>query len=152
MKIPFRFIIFSMFAMLFAVAFAGGPSSVSPASPILPTVTVSTAQTGSVSHVISITAPTDGQIHFYEVGGFVNISAASSTTFQFQVSYTYASSGTTVTMAPQGTTSGSLTTTGYRPYPQVVFGVDSGSTVTVGAQMTGGTITYDVGASVKRIK
>lgn len=83
------------------------------------------------------------------IGGYITVNSISLDVIQFQVAYTDENSTSqTVVVAPQGTTTVGITTTGPKTFPTIDIRVLGGHNITVSATLTTGTgsINYDAGA------
>jgi len=110
-----------------------------------------TGQTGSVN-LVTFEPVTNGT---YRVGGYITISAISTDVIQLQVTYTdETSTNRTVAFYPMGAATPSLSTTGFYVFPTVDIRAQAANPITVSATLTvgGGSITYDAGGSLMRIK
>lgn len=110
-----------------------------------------TALTTSVT-VLSITTP---ELSIYRVGGYLNVTAVTTDVIQEQVTWTDENSvSQTKAFFPIGTTSIAVSTTGYTAYSPFDIRAKSGTTITISTVLTTsiGSITYDVGGNIEKLK
>lgn len=110
-----------------------------------------TAQSGAVATVATYTPTATGT---YRIGAYVDITAVATDILKTTVTFTDThSTVTSIDFFPQGLTSASLATTGFYAYPTLEIRAGTGSAIVVKTTLVvgGGTITYDVGATITKI-
>lgn len=113
-----------------------------------------TAQSGATT-ITTATSTNDGIPHTYRIGGYINVTAVTLDVAQVQVTYTDENNtGATATFFPQGLTSANIASTGNFPLPSQDIRVKANTLMTVKTILTTGTgsITYDVGGNIEKIK
>lgn len=112
-----------------------------------------TGQTAAVSSVAAYTTPaTNGT---YRVGAYAVITAVTLDVIQVQVTYTdETNTSRTQLFYPQGLTSASLAVTGAFVFPTMDLRVKASTTITVLVALTTGTgsISFDVGATIEKLR
>ncbi len=120
-------------------------------------VTVAATDTTTISGgatIVTYTTPT-GTDGTYRVGGYLTITAVSLDVINFRVGWTDETNNARLqTYYPMGSTSPSLASAGSTPFAPIDLRVKANTTITVSTTLTTGTgsITYDCGASIIKIK
>ena len=110
--------------------------------------------TGINGVVASIVTYTSTQIHTYQIGGYINITARATDVLNLQVSwYDEANVSHTQALYPVGTTSPNTGAVGFYVFTPIVIRAEYTNPITVSTilQTGGGTITYDVGATITMV-
>ncbi len=109
------------------------------------------AQTTSVT-VVAITAP---ELSTYSISGYLNVVSVTTDVIQEQVKWTDENStAQTQIFIPVGLSSGSVSTTGFKAMQNFCIRAKSGTTITISTTLTtsSGSISYDVGGNIAKIK
>lgn len=135
---------------------SGGIPSWQSASALSPNGVVASADlTGQTTAVASVAAFTTAADGTYRVGGYLVITAVVTDVINFQVTWTdETNTSRTQTFAVMGTTTPNLSSTGFYPFNEAEIRVKASTTITVATVLTTGigSITYDVGATIQKLR
>lgn len=124
------------------------------ASPTVTVVPQASAMLTGQTTAGNITTYTPGSDGTYRIGSLAAITAIAVDILNVQITWTdETSTSRAVTLAPQGTTSVALATTGVYLFPTVDIRAKSGNAITVKTTLAtgGGTIAFDAGASITKV-
>lgn len=112
-----------------------------------------TAQTSSVSNVVSATTPNDGNAHTYSVGGYLNVTALTLATVKLSVSYTDENNTSqTKDFFSQGLTTAVLSSIIDSSLPPMTIRTKANTSITIlSTAVVTTSISYDVGGYIERI-
>lgn len=109
--------------------------------------------TGATSYgtIATYAVPADGS---YEVGAYLLINSISIDQVKITVTFTdHTNTSRSFDMFPSGTTAALVTLTGYYPYSPIVIKAKSGTNIVMSSGgTTGGSINFDVGTNINKIR
>lgn len=134
---------------------AAGRITAASNGPTAAGIVASADLTGQTTAVASVAAYTPGANGTYRVGVYVTITAISLDVLNIQVDYTdETNTARTQTFVPVGLTSANLSAVGASVFPTLDVRAKLGVAITVKTVLITGTgsITYDVGATVEKLR